>query len=178
MGATAAAATVLAIVAQTSSSCKFVVLLLCAPFVPVTELMLRGRVRMSMMWGVCTQGMRKCVPSPTTSGKIPLNLSKITARSPPSTAAAQQQITPDSRTQQRSDAGSIDTPATQDMLRSARLQSHGKSYAVNRSCSPVLGASEGSCACNLRLRDVLRLLLSCMQHRAWLQLLSTTRLHC
>lgn len=70
-----------------------------SPFVPVTELMLRGRVRMSMMCGVCTHGTRKCVPSPTTSGRIPLNLSKMTARSPPSTAV-QQQATTGSKTQQ------------------------------------------------------------------------------
>jgi hypothetical protein len=60
----------------------------CLPLVPVTELMVRGRVRMSMMWGVCTQGILKCVPSPVTSGRIPLKRSKITARSPPSTARA------------------------------------------------------------------------------------------
>lgn len=56
------------------------------PFVPVTELMLRGLVRMSMMFGVCTHGIRKCVPSPTFSGRIPRKRSNITARSPPSTA--------------------------------------------------------------------------------------------
>ena len=35
------------------------------PFVPVTELMVRGRVRMSMMLGVWSHGTRKWVPSPT-----------------------------------------------------------------------------------------------------------------
>jgi hypothetical protein len=56
------------------------------PFVPVMELIDLGRVRMSMMFGVWTQGIRKWVPSPTGSARIPLNLSNIIARSPPSTA--------------------------------------------------------------------------------------------
>lgn len=57
-----------------------------SPLVPVTELMVRGRVRMSMRWGVWTHGILKCVPSPTGSASTPRNLSKMTARSPPSTA--------------------------------------------------------------------------------------------
>lgn len=58
---------------------------ICRSLVPVTELMLRGRVRMSMMLGVCTQGILKCVPSPTGSASTPRNLSNTMARSPPST---------------------------------------------------------------------------------------------
>lgn len=56
------------------------------PLVPVTELMDRGRVRISMTFGDCTHGMRKCVPSPIGCGSTPCNLSYMTARSPPSTA--------------------------------------------------------------------------------------------
>ncbi len=58
-----------------------------APLVPVTELIARGLVLMSKMLGVCSNGTMKCVPSPTTSGSTPRNLSKTTARSPPSTAS-------------------------------------------------------------------------------------------
>lgn len=53
--------------------------------VPVTELIERGRVRMSITCIVWTQGTRKCVPSPVTSGSTPRKRSKTTARSPPST---------------------------------------------------------------------------------------------
>jgi hypothetical protein len=56
------------------------------PLVPVTELMVLGLVRISMTCGVCTQGILKWVPSPTGSGSTPLNRSKMTALSPPSTA--------------------------------------------------------------------------------------------
>ena len=58
------------------------------PFVPVTELIVRGRVRMSMTLGDCSQGTRKCVPSPTGAGNTPCIRSYMTARSPPSTAQA------------------------------------------------------------------------------------------
>jgi hypothetical protein len=56
------------------------------PFVPVTELMERGRVRMSITFGVWNQGIRKCVPSPTGAGRMPDTRSYMMARSPPSTA--------------------------------------------------------------------------------------------
>mmetsp|Transcript_28873 Transcript_28873/g.77775 ORF Transcript_28873/g.77775 Transcript_28873/m.77775 type:complete len:239 (-) Transcript_28873:228-944(-) len=58
---------------------------ICKSLVPVTELMTLGLVRMSMMWGTCTQGILKCVPSPLVSSSTPLKRSKMTARSPPST---------------------------------------------------------------------------------------------
>lgn len=57
-----------------------------APLVPVTELMLRGRVRMSKMTAFCSHGTRKWVPSPDVSGSTPFSRSKSTACSPPSTA--------------------------------------------------------------------------------------------
>lgn len=47
---------------------------------------LRGRERQSKMTGFWTQGMRKWVPSPTTSSCTPRNRSNITARCPASTA--------------------------------------------------------------------------------------------
>ena len=56
------------------------------PLVPVTELMVRGRVRMSMMFGDCSQGMRKWEPSLMGSGSTPCIRSYMTARSPASTA--------------------------------------------------------------------------------------------
>ena len=40
---------------------------------------------MLKMIGLWTQGMRKCVPSPTTAGRTPRKRSNITALSPPST---------------------------------------------------------------------------------------------
>ena len=64
-------------------------LLSSAPFVPVTELMDRGRVLMSITLGDCSHGIRKCVPSPTDSGLTPDILSYMTALSPPSTTSAQ-----------------------------------------------------------------------------------------
>ena len=36
----------------------------CRSLVPVADEMLRGRMRTSKRCGVCSQGMRKCVPSP------------------------------------------------------------------------------------------------------------------
>ncbi len=54
--------------------------------VPVTELMVRGRVRMSMMLGDCSHGMRRCEPSPIGSGSTPWIRSYMTQRSPASTA--------------------------------------------------------------------------------------------
>ena len=60
--------------------------LACLPLVPVTELIERGLVRMSMTAGFCNHGTRKCVPSVTALGSTPCILSYITARSPPSTA--------------------------------------------------------------------------------------------
>jgi hypothetical protein len=57
-----------------------------APLVPVTELMLRGRVRMSKMTAFCSQGTRKCVPSEEVCGSTPFRRSNSTACSPPSTA--------------------------------------------------------------------------------------------
>lgn len=59
---------------------------ICRSPVPVTEEITRGLVRMSMICGVCTQGTIIQVPSSYTSSKIPLNLSNMTPRSPPSTA--------------------------------------------------------------------------------------------
>ena len=38
----------------------------CRSLVPVALEMLRGRMRTSKMCGVCSHGMRKCVPSPFT----------------------------------------------------------------------------------------------------------------
>jgi hypothetical protein len=61
-------------------------LTICRSPVPVTEEMTRGLVRMSMICGDCTQGIIGQVPSSYTSSKIPLNLSNMTPRSPPSTA--------------------------------------------------------------------------------------------
>ena len=55
------------------------------PLLPVTAVTTLGVERMSKMMGLWTQGMRKCVPSPTTSSFTPLNLSNMTARWPPST---------------------------------------------------------------------------------------------
>lgn len=40
------------------------------------------------MKGLCSHGIKKCVPSPAVSSSTPLNLSKSTACSPPSTAAS------------------------------------------------------------------------------------------
>ena len=57
----------------------------CGPLLPVTTGIRRGLLRTLKMMGLCTQGIRKCVPSPTTLGRTPLNLSNITALSPPST---------------------------------------------------------------------------------------------
>ena len=54
-------------------------------FVPEIEENVWGFVRMSKMWGFCRIGIRKWVPSPTVWSITPLNRSKITALSPPST---------------------------------------------------------------------------------------------
>lgn len=56
------------------------------PLLPVMTGTLRGRDLQSKMIGFCTQGIRKCVPSPTTSSWTPRNLSKMTALCPASTA--------------------------------------------------------------------------------------------
>ena len=57
----------------------------CVPLLPVITGTRRGLLRMLNMIGRWTQGTRKCVPSPDTVGNTPLNRSKITALSPPST---------------------------------------------------------------------------------------------
>lgn len=54
-------------------------------FVPEMEENVWGFVRMSKMCGFCRIGIRKWVPSPTVWSMTPLNRSKITALSPPST---------------------------------------------------------------------------------------------
>ena len=54
-------------------------------FVPVADEMLRGRIRTSNWCGVCSHGMRKCVPSPAIVFFTPAKRSNITARWPPST---------------------------------------------------------------------------------------------
>mmetsp|Transcript_17084 Transcript_17084/g.24966 ORF Transcript_17084/g.24966 Transcript_17084/m.24966 type:complete len:208 (-) Transcript_17084:181-804(-) len=54
-------------------------LTICRSFVPVTEFITLGLALISRMWGSCMMGMRKCIPSPHESGRIPLNLSNITA---------------------------------------------------------------------------------------------------
>lgn len=56
-----------------------------SPLLPVITGMLRGRERQSKMMGFCTQGMRKWVPSPTTTSWTPRNRSKMTALCPAST---------------------------------------------------------------------------------------------
>ena len=56
------------------------------PFVPVTELMERGRVRMSYTTGSWRIGTKKWVPSGVERSSTPCRRSKMTARSPPSTA--------------------------------------------------------------------------------------------
>mmetsp|Transcript_21178 Transcript_21178/g.35517 ORF Transcript_21178/g.35517 Transcript_21178/m.35517 type:complete len:210 (+) Transcript_21178:602-1231(+) len=58
---------------------------ICKSFVPVTDEMERGRVRMSKMVGLCSHGIMICIPSPFDSSSTPWRRSKITARSPPST---------------------------------------------------------------------------------------------
>lgn len=55
------------------------------PLLPVVTGTFLGLVRISNMTGLWTHGIKKCVPSPITSGLTPWNLSKITARWPPST---------------------------------------------------------------------------------------------
>eukprot|EP00963_Diacronema_lutheri_P001216 scaffold80_cov325-Pavlova_lutheri.AAC.6 len=71
-----------------------------APLVPVTELMDRGLVLMSMTLGDWSQGTRKCVPSPLVFSSTPLILSNITTRSPPSTSG-EDRIRESTRTWQR-----------------------------------------------------------------------------
>ena len=56
------------------------------PLLPVTTGTFRGLLRILKKIGFCTQGTRKCVPSPETESSTPRNRSKITALSPPSTA--------------------------------------------------------------------------------------------
>jgi len=56
------------------------------PLLPVIVGTLRGWLRISKIIGRWTQGMIKCVPSPTVTVCTPLNRSKMTARWPPSTA--------------------------------------------------------------------------------------------
>ena len=55
------------------------------PLLPVIVGTFLGRLRISNIIGLCTHGIRKCVPSPTTSGFTPRNRSNITALWPPST---------------------------------------------------------------------------------------------
>lgn len=55
------------------------------PLLPVMTATFRGRLLTSKIIGLWTQGTRKWVPSPETSGITPRNLSKITALCPPST---------------------------------------------------------------------------------------------
>jgi hypothetical protein len=50
------------------------------PLLPVTTGTFLGLDLMSNMIGRCIQGMKKCVPSPTTWFFTPENLSNITAR--------------------------------------------------------------------------------------------------
>ena len=57
----------------------------CRSLLPVITGIFLGLDRTSNMIGLCTQGIIKCVPSPTTWFFIPVNLSKITALWPPST---------------------------------------------------------------------------------------------
>ena len=66
-------------------STRRLIVTICRSFVPVADEMLRGRIRTSNWCGVCTHGMRKCVPSPRTARCTPLRRSNITARKPPST---------------------------------------------------------------------------------------------
>lgn len=60
-------------------------MIISIPLLPVTTGTLRGCDLISKMIGLCTHGMKKCVPSPTTLFLIPENLSNITALCPPST---------------------------------------------------------------------------------------------
>jgi hypothetical protein len=55
------------------------------PLLPVTALMLRGVDRISKIIGLWTIGMKKCVPSPISSGITPRKRSNIIAFCPPST---------------------------------------------------------------------------------------------
>lgn len=52
---------------------------------PVTVGIFLGLDLISKIIGLCIQGIKKCVPSPTTWFFTPVNLSKITALWPPST---------------------------------------------------------------------------------------------
>ena len=76
-------------------------MLLISPLVPVTELMERGLVLMSMTAGLCSQGILMWVPSPMASGSTPCILSYITALSPPSTAAEGHLLSCDQQVTQR-----------------------------------------------------------------------------
>lgn len=55
------------------------------PLLPVIQGTFLGLDLISNMMGLCTHGIKKCVPSPTTWFLIPENLSNITALWPPST---------------------------------------------------------------------------------------------
>lgn len=61
-------------------------LTICKSLLPVVVEIFLGFVRTSKMTAFCNQGIRKCVPSSTTSFLTPERRSKITARVPPRTS--------------------------------------------------------------------------------------------
>lgn len=74
-----------------------VIFTFCKSLLPVTTGTFLGCERMSKMIGLCTHGIKKCVPSPTTPCLIPWKRSKITARWPPSTRSRRKKSNPNEK---------------------------------------------------------------------------------